>query len=116
MSFMIDCTNVKGEASESPIAEEKLISGTPVATVHGLYENAEGKFFVGYWSSTPGKWRVNYDEEEYFEFLEGEAIIEGDEGERYHCLPGTKLVIKAGFKGTWETVKACRKLYVIALT
>jgi len=115
MSFTIDCSNFSVEPYEAPIAKEKLLSGAPVETIESLYENAQGKFFVGYWSSTPGKWRVHYDEEEYFEFLEGEAIIEGEDGEKRHCLPGTKLVIQAGFKGTWETITDCRKLYVIAL-
>ena len=44
-------------------APEKLISGDPVHTTWNA-EDRDG-LYCGIWQSTPGKWRISYDEWEY---------------------------------------------------
>ncbi|TMV75733.1 cupin domain-containing protein [Thioclava sp. BHET1] len=96
--------------TERPAAE-KVISGDPVFTTWNM-EERDG-LFAGIWQSTPGKWRVSYDEWEYCRILEGESILT-EEGEAPITLrPGDAIVLQPGFQGTWEVVATTRKDYVI---
>ena len=93
----------------------RLLSGRPVFTTHNHYADAEQRFFSGVWASTTGKWRVSYAEHEFCSMLEGRARLVSDDGSVVEFAAGDHFVIPAGFSGTWETLAACRKLYVIYL-
>ena len=92
---------------------EKVISGDPVHSTWNL-EDRDG-LYAGLWQSTPGKWRIQYDEWEYFHILEGHSIVTSDDGETFHLKAGDRLILRPGFKGTWEVVETTRKDYVIRL-
>jgi uncharacterized cupin superfamily protein len=81
-------------------APGRLISGDPQFTSWNL-EEAEGGIYAGIWQSTPGKWRVEYDEWEYFHILEGHAVLTEDGGEPLHLKAGDRMTIRPGFKGVW---------------
>ena len=36
-----------------------------------------------------------------------------EEGETFHLKAGDRLILRPGFKGTWEVVETTRKDYVI---
>ncbi|NVJ99053.1 MAG: cupin domain-containing protein [Alphaproteobacteria bacterium] len=115
-SKIISFADTKPERDESMPAPEKLISGTPLQLTENYYEDEKGRFFTGFWSSAPGKWHVNYDgEEEFCQLISGEVEITSDQGEVARFSAGDRFVIPAGFNGTWETIEACKKLYVISL-
>ncbi|MGJ7037868.1 putative cupin superfamily protein [Shinella sp. BE166] len=95
-------------------AADRLISGDPVFTSWNI-EEAEGGTYSGIWQSTPGKWRIQYDEWEYFHILEGRSIVTSDDGETFHLKAGDRLILRPGFKGSWEVVETTRKDYVIRL-
>ena len=78
-------------------------------------EEAEGGIYAGVWQSTPGKWRIVYDEWEYFHILEGHSVVTEDGGEPVHLKAGDRLILRPGFKGTWEVLETTRKDYVIRL-
>jgi uncharacterized cupin superfamily protein len=101
------------EAEHSAPDPQKLISGRPVHTTRNHYTDAAQQFFSGVWASTEGKWRVSYAEHEFCALLEGHVRIASDDGSVAEFHAGDSFVIPAGFCGTWETVTACRKLYVI---
>lgn len=103
--------NVEPEV-ERP-SSEKVLAGDPVFTTWNL-EDAEG-LYCGIWQSTPGKWRVSYDEWEYFRILEGVSILTDAEGTETRLQAGDSMVIRPGFKGTWEVQETTRKDYVIRL-
>lgn len=108
--------SVTPEREESLPDDSKLISGTPLQITENFYEDANGRFFTGFWSSAPGKWHVNYDgEEEFCQLLEGEVELTGEDGTVSRFRPGDRFVIPAGFRGTWETVEPCKKHYVISI-
>lgn len=92
-------------------APEKLIAGNPVFTSWDI-EDAGG-LYAGIWQSTPGKWRVEYDEWEYCHILEGHSILTDDGGAVHELRAGDAFVIRPGFRGTWEVVETTRKEYVI---
>jgi uncharacterized cupin superfamily protein len=104
------------EIDEGPVAAEKLLAGTPVQRSENHFTSADGKFFSGFWSSSVGRWRVDYTgEEEFCQLLEGEVLLTDEEGNSSRFVAGDRFTIAEGFRGTWETVRDCRKLYVIAL-
>ena len=78
-----------------------------------LQQPGSQQFHVGFWACEPGRWAVHYTEHEYCQLLEGEARIHDGQGGQLHLKPGDQFVIPAGFVGEWETLVACRKLYVI---
>lgn len=105
-----DTTGVTPE--EGRPAADRLIAGDPVFTTWNI-EEADGGIYAGIWQSTPGKWRIQYDEWEYFHILEGHSIVVSENGETTHLKAGDRLILRPGFKGTWEVVETTRKDYVI---
>lgn len=95
-------------------APEKVISGTPQFRTWNIDE-AEGGIYSGIWEATPGKWHVSYDEWEYFHVMEGHSVLTEEGGEPIHLRAGSRLIVKPGFKGTWEVLETTRKDYVIRL-
>ncbi len=99
---------------EGAPAPDRLISGDPRFTTWNL-EEAEGGVYAGIWQSTPGKWRIVYDEWEYFHILEGHSVVTEDGGHPIHLKAGDRLILRPGFNGTWEVLETTRKDYVIRL-
>ena len=104
----------------SPVVAERsapdparVLAGRPMLTTENHYADAAQQFFSGVWSSTEGKWRVTYAEHEFCSLLEGRVRLVSDDGSVWDFAAGDSFVIPAGFSGTWETLAACRKLFVI---
>ena len=94
-------------------AADRLISGNPVFTTWNLEERAG--LYCGIWQSTPGKWRIVYDEWEYCRILEGRSIITEDGGPAHEVRAGDSFILRPGFSGTWEVIETTVKDYVIRL-
>lgn len=92
---------------------ERVIAGDPRFTTWNI-EERDG-LYAGVWQSTPGKWRIVYDEWEYFRILEGYSVVTEEGGEAFHLRAGDSLILRPGFKGTWEVIETTRKDYVIRL-
>jgi uncharacterized cupin superfamily protein len=93
-------------------APDRLIAGDPVFTTWNVEE--DGNIYAGIWQSTPGKWRVVYDEWEYFRITAGKSILTSDaDGVPVVLTTGMAHVIRPGFTGTWEVVETTIKDYVI---
>ncbi|WP_274628710.1 cupin domain-containing protein [Arvimicrobium flavum] len=95
-------------------AADRVISGAPAFCTWNA-EEADGGLYAGIWESTPGKWRIRYDEWEFCHILSGVSVITEDGGEVRTVKAGDSFVIRPGFKGTWEVVETTRKEYVIRL-
>lgn len=100
------------DPEEDAPASDRLISGAPQHRTWNV-EDAEGGLCAGIWESTPGKWRVQYDEWEFCHILSGVSIVTEDGGEAHTIKAGDSFVLRPGFKGTWEVVETTRKEYVI---
>lgn len=94
-------------------APDRLIAGEPVFTTWNI-EERDG-LYCGIWQSTPGKWRVQYDEWEYCRILTGHSIITSDTGEVTEVRAGDSFILRPGFSGTWEVIETTSKDYVIRL-
>jgi uncharacterized protein len=91
---------------------EKVLAGDPVHRTWNIDEQ-EGGLYAGIWESTPGEWRVSYDEWEFCQILEGHSVLTEENGEARTLRPGDAVVIQPGFRGTWRVVETTRKTYVI---
>lgn len=92
-------------------AADRIISGAPVHTTWNV-EDRDG-LYCGIWQSTPGKWRISYDEWEFCHILDGVSVLTEDGGEARTVRAGDAFVIRPGFAGTWEVVATTRKEYVV---
>ncbi|MBN6714754.1 cupin domain-containing protein [Pseudomonas capsici] len=92
---------------------EKLFKGDPQQTIYNHYNSPCGQMNAGVWEGTPGQWRVNYTEHEYCEIVQGVSVLRDEAGRAKTLRAGDRFVIPAGFKGTWEVLETCRKIYVV---
>jgi uncharacterized protein len=92
---------------------DRVVSGDPQFTTWEI--ESHGNTHAGIWESTPGAWRVVYDEWEYCRILSGHSILTGDDGAQLGLRAGDSFVIKPGFRGVWQVIETTRKDYVIVL-
>lgn len=91
----------------------RIIRGDPVHSTWNL-EERDG-LYAGIWESTPGAWRVQYDEWEYCRILSGISILTEDGKPPVTVRAGDSFLLRPGFTGIWEVVETTRKDYVIQL-
>ena len=91
----------------------QVLSGAPELTIRNVYTDPSGSFSTGIWESTPGKWPVEYTEDEFCLLLAGVVELTDTRGRSARFTAGEAFVIAAGFRGTWETVDPVKKLYAI---
>ncbi|MEJ5084646.1 cupin domain-containing protein [Brucella pseudogrignonensis] len=111
LSFDIDGV----EPEESAPLPERVLSGDPRFLTWNFEESTDGKLFAGIWESSPGKWRIEYDEWEFCHILAGHSVLTEEGGEARTLKAGDSFVIQPGFKGTWDVIETTRKEYVIRL-
>ncbi len=92
----------------------RLMSGDPKFRTWNV-EETDGGLYAGIWESTPGKWRIEYDEWEFCHILSGVSLIAEDGAEARTVKAGDSFVLRPGFKGSWEVLETTRKEYVIRL-
>lgn len=108
----LDISGIEPEAGAP--APERVISGAPVFRTWNA-EERDGGLYAGVWESTPGKWRIEYDEWEYCRILSGVSVITGEGGEARTVRAGDSFILRPGFRGSWEVLETTRKEYVIRL-
>jgi uncharacterized cupin superfamily protein len=113
MSTLIVRLDAALPADVSVPGPDRLVAGKPTHTVWNYFTDPSQQFFAGRWSSTRGKWRVRYTENELCVMTAGKVVIEGESGERNTFVAGDAFVIPAGFAGTWEVLEDCSKVYAI---
>jgi hypothetical protein len=92
-----------------------VLHGSPQFRTWNFDTQKGEALFSGVWESTPGKWRIEYDEWEFCSIIAGESIISGDDGSVLRVRTGDSFVLRPGFRGSWEVVQTTRKLYVISV-
>lgn len=98
---------------QSAPAPDRVVRGDPQFTTWDI--ETHGTTYAGIWESTPGAWRVAYDEWEYCRILSGHSVLTGDDGTRLEVRAGDSFVIRPGFRGVWEVIETTRKDYVIVV-
>lgn len=107
-------TRTPEQADTFVAAPEKRLSGSGEQTVWNAFSDPSGQFHVGHWQGACGRLKVNYTEQEFCVLLSGTVRLEQKEtGTTATFTAGDAFVIPAGFRGVWETVEPCLKLYAI---
>jgi hypothetical protein len=112
--LVIDFSLAGVSSEESAPAPDRLIAGTPRFRTWEI-EAQPGGLYAGVWEGTPGKWRVEYTEWEYYRILSGVSVMTQDGGAARRLGAGDSVIVRPGFKGTWEVVETTRKEYVIRI-
>ncbi|ESQ83195.1 cupin domain-containing protein [Asticcacaulis benevestitus] len=90
---------------------ERLVHGTPVFKTW-ILDTPDDKTTAGLWASTPGAWRVAYDEWEFCTLLEGRAVVTEDGEPGVSVQAGDHLVFRPGYRGVWEVIDTVLKTFV----
>ncbi|MBF8744350.1 cupin domain-containing protein [Pseudomonas putida] len=110
---IIDFAQVLTQAERYRPAAEKILKGEPDQAVYNHYSSPCGQFAAGVWEGEVGQWTVNYTEHEYCEIVQGVSVLRDEQDNAKTLRAGDRFVIPAGFKGTWEVLEPCRKIYVM---
>jgi len=94
-------------------AADRLLAGNPHQRIWNFFSDTSGQFHAGRWSSTTGRWRVRYTENELCVLTAGRVALRGAAGERLEFAAGDAFIVPAGFEGTWEVLEECAKIYAI---
>ncbi|MCK0196705.1 cupin domain-containing protein [Ancylobacter sp. 6x-1] len=105
-----------GVPEESAPDADRVIAGNPRHLTWNLETTPDEKVFSGVWESSPGMWRVEYEEWEFCSFLSGVSVLHEEGKLPVRLEAGDSFVIRPGFRGVWEVVETTRKLYVIRLS
>lgn len=90
-----------------------VVDGDPRHQSMTRFTNEDGRLQAGTWLSTPGKWRVFKDKDEFCTLLEGRAVLESLSGECEEFVAGDSFLIPNGFDGYWDVKETARKHFVI---
>ena len=110
---IIDFAHALTEAERYRPAAEKVLTGDPEQTVYNHYSSPCGQFAAGVWEGAIGQWTVAYTEHEYCEIVQGVSVLRDESGGAKTLRVGDRFVIPAGFRGTWEVLEPCRKIYAM---
>ncbi|MFM0738844.1 cupin domain-containing protein [Paraburkholderia xenovorans] len=111
---IVDFAQPAKETVEYMPKAEAVLAGDPAQIVHTHFASPCGQLAAGIWEGARGEWAVNFTENEYCEILEGVSVIRDAHGTAKTVRAGDRFLIPAGFKGTWEVLEPCRKIFVSA--
>jgi uncharacterized cupin superfamily protein len=109
---IVDFAQATTPAERYRPAPEKLLKGDPEHALYNHYGSPCGQLNAGVWEGDVGLWEVNFTEHEYCEILQGVSVVRDLDGNEKTLRVGDRFVIPAGFRGTWEVLEPCRKIYV----
>ena len=92
-------------------AADRVIAESPQFRTWNT-EERDG-LYCGIWESTPGHWRISYDEWEFCHILSGHSVITDAEGMEHVLKAGDSFILRPGFAGSWKVIETTRKEYVI---
>ncbi len=92
---------------------DRVVDGDPHHVTRMHFESPDGKLIAGTWTSTPGKWRVFTDRDEFCTILSGHVRLVEESGEAKTFRTGDAFLIPNGFRGYWEVIETTTKHFVI---
>ena len=117
---VIDFGTNKVEVELGTVPQERVVAGVAsdantkiIMETYNHYTDPSEHFFAGIWHSSVGAKTVNYTEEEVCVILEGRVRLTDVNGNAKEFGAGSIFALPAGFTGTWETLEAIKKVYVI---
>ncbi len=91
----------------------RIVSGDPAQTVSFAFQSEDGHFSAGTWTCQPGKWHIEFDQNEFVHILEGVVVVTDADGLAKTYRAGDTFVSPAGFAGTWDVREPVRKHFTL---
>ncbi len=92
---------------------DRVVAGDPHHDTQMRFTSPDGKLIAGTWTSTPGKWNVFTDRDEFCVFLSGHAQLISEDGIIQDFRAGDSFLIPNGFCGFWNVLETTVKHFVI---
>lgn len=92
---------------------DRVVDGDPVHTSQMRFVSPDGSFMAGTWTSTPGKWKVFANRDEFCVLLKGHARLISTDGTEQDFRTGDSFLIPNGFEGFWQVLELTTKHFVI---
>jgi len=113
-NFLVFNSTDPGIAKESVPSAENFVDGTPSFKTWIQDSVGDGHIRSGFWEAGPGTFRVSRGASwEYCTLLSGVIELTEDGREPRRLIAGDTFTMRPGFTGTWRTIEAVRKLWVI---
>ncbi|WP_019903373.1 cupin domain-containing protein [Methylobacterium sp. 77] len=93
---------------------ERIVSGDPAQTVSFAFKSEDGHFSAGTWTCQPGKWHIDFAQDEFVHILEGVVIVTDSGGLAKTYRAGDAFISPAGFSGTWDVREPVRKYFTLS--
>jgi uncharacterized protein len=92
---------------------DRVVEGDPCHVTELRFESPDGELVSGTWTSSPGKWHVFTDRDEFCTILFGHVRLIDADGEARTFRAGDSFLIPNGFRGMWEVIETTTKHFVI---
>ena len=92
---------------------DRVVEGDPHHETKMRFHSPDGTLMAGTWTSTPGKWNVFTDRDEFCVFLSGHAQLISEDGTVQDFRGGDSFLIPNGFRGYWNVLETTVKHFVI---
>lgn len=93
-----------------------VVSGEPITNLWQCYVSEDGKIHSGFWSCENGSFTIeSHTSTEMCTILEGEAVVEMEDGVKHSISAGDTILIPYGIKNTWHVKNYVRKSYICNL-
>lgn len=94
----------------APIAPSSILDGQPVARSRCLLQADDERFSMTLWDCTAGRFHWAYGCDEMVHVVEGEVIVEDEQGRRRTLRAGDVALFQAGTRAVWEVPEYVRKV------
>jgi len=92
---------------------DNVVAGNPITNLWRCYWNENKKIHAGFWSCQDGSFLIRaHTSTEMCTILEGEAIVEMEDGVKIPLKVGDNIVIPFGIRNTWHVKNFVKKSYI----
>ncbi len=101
------------EETEKEIDKQFIVEGNPKTRLWKCFISEDKKIHSGFWTCQGGAFVIpTHTSNEMCTVLEGEAIVETEDGKQFHIKAGDTIFIPYGIKNTWYVKDFIRKSYI----
>ncbi len=94
--------------------KENVLSGDPTVVIEKFFNHPSGNMTAGTWECQVGKFVLPpHPSDEFCVFLEGEAVIEYENGDSKTIKAGDGFIIPKNLVSTWDIKKKVKKMFVM---
>ena len=100
------------QLAPAPIRPEWVLAGDPQARAVEIARSPDGTCTIAHWDCSAGSFRWFFWVEETVQILEGEVLVEDDQGVQHRLRAGDVAVLPANRWMVWRVDRYVRKMAV----